>query len=134
MRSVMTSGRAAWIARLCYAVVLLPLVASGGAIADPDNYVDVARGKALVTAGDCVACHTAKGGVPFAGGLALQTPFGAIMTPNITPDDATGLGSWSADDFAHAMHDGTRPGGTRLFPAFPYTYYTKVTREDVDSI
>ncbi len=130
----MTSGRAAWIARLCYAVVLLPLVASGGAIADPDNYVDVARGKALVTAGDCVACHTAKGGVPFAGGLALQTPFGAIMTPNITPDDATGIGSWSADDLAHAMHDGRRPNGSFLYPAFPYPYYTKVTRPDVEAI
>ena len=59
----------------------------GGAPADPDNYVDIARGKALATAGDCVACHTASGGQPFAGGLALQTPFGAIMTPNITPDN-----------------------------------------------
>jgi mono/diheme cytochrome c family protein len=110
------------------------LIAGGSALADSDNYVDVVRGKALATAGDCVACHTAKGGVPFAGGLALQTPFGAIMTPNITPDNATGIGSWSADDFARAMHEGTRPGGSHLFPAFPYTYYTKVTREDVDSI
>ena len=67
---------------------------------------------------------------PFAGGLALQTPFGAIMTPNITPDDATGIGRWSADDFARAMHEGRRPDGTYLYPAFPYPYYTKVTRED----
>jgi mono/diheme cytochrome c family protein len=105
-----------------------------GAFADPDNYVDVARGKALVTVGDCVACHTAKGGAPFAGGLALQTPFGAIMTPNITPDNATGVGSWSADDLARAMHDGRRPSGSYLYPAFPYPYYTKVTREDIDAI
>jgi len=134
MRSIMTSGRMTWIARLSYAVALLPLIAAGDAAADPDNYVDVARGKALVAAGDCVACHTARGGAPFAGGLALQTPFGAIMTPNITPDNATGIGSWSADDLARAMHEGRRPGGNFLYPAFPYPYYTKVTRADVDAI
>jgi len=120
--------------RLRHLALLLPLFAIGGAAADPDNYVDIVRGKALVTAGDCVACHTAPGGQPFAGGLALQTPFGTIMTANITPDSATGLGSWSADDFARAMHEGRRPGGTYLYPAFPYPYYTKVTRGDLDAI
>ena len=120
--------------RLRHLILLLPLLAAGGAAADPDNYVDIARGKALATVGDCVACHTASGGQPFAGGLALQTPFGAIMTPNITPDNATGIGSWSADDFARAMHEGRRPGGTYLYPAFPYPYYTKVTRGDLDAI
>ena len=123
------------VMRLRHLIVLLPLLRVPAARrADPDNYVDVARGKALATAGDCVACHTAQGGTPFAGGLALQTPFGAIMTPNITPDNATGIGSWSADDFARAMHEGRRPGGTYLYPAFPYPYYTKVTREDIDAI
>jgi mono/diheme cytochrome c family protein len=122
------------ILRLRHLLLLLPLLAAGGAAADPDSYVDVARGKALVTAGDCVACHTASGGQPFAGGLALQTPFGAINTANITPDNATGIGSWSADDFARAMHEGRRPGGTYLYPAFPYPYYTKVTRGDLDAI
>ena len=115
-------------------IALLPLIAAGAAVAEPDNYVDIARGKALVTAGDCVACHTAPGGAPFAGGLALQTPFGAIMTPNITPDNATGIGSWSANDLARAMHEGRRPGGTYLYPAFPYPYYTKVARADVEAI
>jgi mono/diheme cytochrome c family protein len=115
-------------------IALLPLIATGAAMAEPDNYVDIARGKALVTAGDCVACHTAPGGAPFAGGLALQTPFGAIMTPNITPDNATGIGSWSANDLARAMHEGRRPGGTYLYPAFPYPYYTKVARADVEAI
>ncbi|MET4387337.1 mono/diheme cytochrome c family protein [Bradyrhizobium sp. F1.4.3] len=122
------------IVRLRNLVLLLPLLAIGGATADPDSYVDVVRGKALATAGDCVACHTAKGGAPFAGGLALQTPFGAIMTANVTPDNATGIGSWSADDFARAMHEGRRPAGTYLYPAFPYPYYTKVTRGDLDAI
>jgi mono/diheme cytochrome c family protein len=131
---IMTPHRASWRARLAYAVVLLPFIISGAAIAESDNYVEIARGKALVTAGDCVACHTARGGAPFAGGLALQTPFGAIMTPNLTPDNATGIGSWSADDFARAMHEGRRPGGTYLYPAFPYPYYTKVTRDDLNAI
>jgi mono/diheme cytochrome c family protein len=126
--------RMASVMRLRHLILLLPLLAVGRAAADPDAYVAIERGKALVTAGDCVACHTAKGGQPFAGGLALQTPFGAIMTANITPDNTTGIGSWSADDFVRAMHEGRRPGGTYLYPAFPYPYYTKVTRGDLDAI
>jgi mono/diheme cytochrome c family protein len=120
--------------RLRHLILLLPLLAVGGAKAEPDNYVDIVRGKALATVGDCIACHTVSGGQPFAGGLALQTPFGAIVTPNITPDVATGIGSWTADDFARAMHEGRRPGGTYLYPAFPYPYYTKVSRGDLDAI
>lgn len=115
-------------------VVLASLLLSTGSRADPDNYAAVSKGRALTIASDCVVCHTAPGGVPFAGGLGLETPFGTIVTPNITPDDGTGLGHWSADDFARAMHDGIRPGGVHLYPAFPYTYYTKLTREDTDAI
>ncbi|WP_284423467.1 MULTISPECIES: cytochrome c [unclassified Bradyrhizobium] len=130
------TGTRAWLRRMpmrrIVAATLLAMPAA--ALADSDNFVEAGRGRALVTAGDCVACHTAPGGKPFAGGLALQTPFGAIMTPNITPDNATGIGSWTADDFARAMHEGRRPNGTRLYPAFPYTYYTKVTRADSDAI
>jgi mono/diheme cytochrome c family protein len=114
--------------------VLAVSIAAGSARAEQDNYVDVMRGKALATAGDCIACHTAPGGKPFAGGFALQTPFGPIMTPNLTPDDATGIGRWSKDNFARAMHEGRRPDGAYLYPAFPYPYYTKVTRGDVDAI
>jgi mono/diheme cytochrome c family protein len=135
MRSIiMTHHRPSWTARLACAIALLPLIAGSAAIAESDNYVEIARGKALVTAGDCIACHTTKGGTPFAGGLALQTPFGAILTANITPDNATGIGSWSADDFARAMHEGRRPSGSHLYPAFPYPYYTKVTRDDLNAI
>lgn len=125
------TGRSAGLRHL---LALALLAAPGAALADSDNIVEIAKGKALATVGDCVACHTAPNGQPFAGGLALQTPFGAIMTPNITPDNATGIGSWTADDFARAMHEGKRPGGTRLYPAFPYTFYTKVTRADTDAI
>lgn len=114
--------------------VFAALLAAGAARAEQDNYTGAMRGKALATVGDCIACHTAPGGRPFAGGFALQTPFGPIMTPNLTPDDATGIGRWSKDNFARAMHEGRRPDGTYLYPAFPYPYYTKVTRQDVDAI
>jgi mono/diheme cytochrome c family protein len=115
-------------------ILLVALAAIGGAKADPDNYVIAQRGKALAIAGDCVACHTAPGGAPLAGGLALATPFGVIMAPNITPDDATGIGRWTKAEFARAMHEGRGRNGAYLYPAFPYPYFTKVTREDTDAI
>ncbi len=39
----------------------------------------IQRGKYLSIAGDCVACHSAPGGKPFAGGLGLPTPIGEII-------------------------------------------------------
>jgi mono/diheme cytochrome c family protein len=115
-------------------ILFAALAVIGSAKADPDNYVIGQRGRALTVAGDCVACHTAPGGKPFAGGLALATPFGVIMTPNITPDDATGIGRWTQAEFSRAMHDGRGRNGSYLYPAFPYPYFTKVTREDTDAI
>jgi mono/diheme cytochrome c family protein len=81
-----------------------------------------------------MACHTARGGKPYAGGRAIPTPFGAVFAPNITPDAATGIGSWSADDFWRALHNGKSKDGRFLYPAFPYTEYTKVTRADADAM
>jgi mono/diheme cytochrome c family protein len=119
----------------------------GTAEADPDNFDQVERGRYLATVGDCVACHTASTGpgvahaVPdlessygYAGGRQIETPFGQIKAANITPDRETGIGTWNADQFYRAMHHGRRPDGTRLYPAFPYTSYTKVTRDDSDAI
>jgi len=94
----------------------------------------VKRGEYLARAGDCVACHTADKGRPFAGGLAINTPFGTIYTPNITPDADTGIGQWTDADFMRAMHEGIGKGGERLYPAFPYAEYTKVTDRDVQAI
>lgn len=94
----------------------------------------VARGRYLATAGDCVACHTAPGGKLFAGGLYMPTPFGDISTPNITPDPATGIGSWTDDQFYRAMHDGIGKDGEYLYPVFPFPWFTKVTRADVLAI
>ena len=94
----------------------------------------VKRGEYLARAGDCVACHTAPGGRPFAGGRAIDTGFGLVYTPNITPDKATGIGGWSDDDFWRAMHEGRDDEGRHLYPAFPYPWFTKVSRADVRAI
>jgi len=94
----------------------------------------VARGAYLARAGDCQACHTARGGIPFAGGRAIRTPFGTIHAPNITPDKETGIGSWSADDFWNALHNGKGKDGKLLYPAFPYPNYTRVARADADAM
>lgn len=94
----------------------------------------VIRGEYLARVGDCYACHTVRGGAPYAGGLEMETPFGALYTTNITPDPDTGIGRWTADDFWSALHDGKSKDGSFLYPAMPYTNYTKVTREDSDAM
>jgi mono/diheme cytochrome c family protein len=94
----------------------------------------LARGKALVIAGDCAGCHTADPAKPFAGGKRIETPFGAIYSPNLTPDRETGLGAWSDDDFVRAFRYGVAPDGSRYYPAFPYPYFTKLTRQDLLAI
>jgi mono/diheme cytochrome c family protein len=91
----------------------------------------IARGKYLATAADCVSCHTAPGGKPFAGGLAFTLPFGTLYTPNITPDPETGIGAWNDAEFLRAVHRGIGRDGTRLYPAFPYAAYTYMPDEDV---
>ena len=94
----------------------------------------VKRGEYLVTAGDCAACHTVPGGKPFAGGHALNTPIGVIMTPNLTKDKETGLGNWTEEDFWKAMHEGISKEDGYLYPAFPFAWYTKISRDDVKAI
>ncbi|RJF97353.1 c-type cytochrome [Noviherbaspirillum saxi] len=94
----------------------------------------VKRGAYLARAGDCMACHTTRGGAAYAGGRAIQTPFGAIHAPNITSDKETGLGNWSADDFWRAIHNGKSKDGKLLYPAFPYPNYTRITRADSDAM
>ena len=94
----------------------------------------IKKGEYLARAGDCIACHTVRGGQMFAGGLPMATPFGTLYTPNITPDDQYGIGKWSANDFYRAMHTGRSKDGSLLYPAFPFTSYTRVTRADSDAI
>jgi mono/diheme cytochrome c family protein len=92
------------------------------------------RGQYLARVGNCASCHTERGGLPFAGGKGLETPFGKVFTSNITPDTATGIGDWTAADFWRAMHHGRSKDGRLLYPAFPYPQYTRITRDDSDAI
>lgn len=91
----------------------------------------IARGARVVAQGDCMVCHTAKGGEPYAGGLALRTPFGTIYTTNITPDAATGIGGWSLAAFTRALRHGVARDGHLLYPAFPYIHYTRMSTADI---
>ena len=95
---------------------------------------DIARGKALTDAGNCAGCHTADAAKPFAGGKRIDTPFGGIYSPNLTPDRETGLGGWSDDAFYRALRFGVAPDGSRYYPAFPYPNFTKLTRQDIFAI
>lgn len=102
---------------------------------NPQDFEQVERGRYLANAGNCTACHTVEGsGVEFAGGRPLETPFGEIISPNITPDRETGIGAWTDDEFVNALTKGTGRGGQLLYPAMPYTYYTKITRDDALAI
>ena len=106
---------------------------TGPAAPNPTTQV-IDKGEYLARAGDCVACHTQPGGKEFAGGRPMPTPFGALYVPNITPDEDTGIGAWTPDEFYRMMHTGVARDGTLLYPAMPFASYTKVTREDSDAI
>lgn len=94
----------------------------------------VARGEYLARIGNCATCHSVRGGVPWAGGRGIATPFGTVFAGNLTPDADTGLGRWSAEHFWRAMHHGRSADGRLLYPAFPYPDFSRVTREDSDAI
>jgi mono/diheme cytochrome c family protein len=100
----------------------------------PPTGESVARGAYLIRVGNCMACHTNRGGAPFAGGRAIETPFGTVYAGNLTPHPATGIGSWSRDHFWRALHDGRSRDGRILVPAFPYPDYTRVSRAYADAM
>jgi mono/diheme cytochrome c family protein len=116
------------------AVALLASAPQAMAQDKPADPALLARGEYLARAGDCIACHTAREGKTFAGGLPMKTPFGTIYTSNITPDPQTGIGMWTSDQFYQLMHNGRFPDGGLVYPAMPFASYTKVTREDSDAI
>ncbi len=94
----------------------------------------IEQGAYLAILGNCAACHTDRGGAAFAGGKAIQTPFGAVFASNITPDLQHGIGLWSADAFYRAMHHGVNAQGKLLTPAFPYPNTTHISRADSDAL
>ncbi|WP_343723077.1 cytochrome c, partial [Herbaspirillum seropedicae] len=107
------------------------IAAQGSASAEDQQ---ILRGAYLARAGDCVACHTSKGGAPFAGGLALASPIGAIYSTNITPDKQHGIGDWSYEDFARLMRTGVTKAGYTVYPAMPYPSYSRLTDEDMQAL
>jgi mono/diheme cytochrome c family protein len=100
----------------------------------PASAAIIDRGAYLARAGNCAGCHTTTGGSAYAGGRGIETSFGTVFASNITPDDATGIGRWSPAEFWRAMHHGRSKDGRLLYPAFPYTSFTQVTREDSDAL
>jgi mono/diheme cytochrome c family protein len=133
----------AWLRATLSAGVLLllagwwfsrPLPLDAGIL--PDHQADTGNGKRLFQAGGCAACHGEQGKdgqsqTRLSGGLELPSPYGVFVAPNISPDSATGIGSWSQLDFVNAMKRGVTPGGRHLYPAFPYTSYTRMTLPDL---
>lgn len=94
----------------------------------------VARGERLAAVGGCAGCHTVAGGPAFGGGYAIATGFGTIHSTNISPDPATGIGTWSEEAFRRAVKEGVSRDGSHLFPAFPYDHFTKLTDADVAAL
>ncbi len=95
----------------------------------------IARGGYLAKAADCAGCHTApQGGAPFAGGLGMASPFGTIVSSNITPDKQYGIGDYSYDDFARTLREGVARGGKHLYPAMPYPSFSKINDDDMHAL
>lgn len=105
---------------------------SSTSLASPESAL--ARGAYLVKQANCMACHTAAGGPAYAGGRLLRSEYGDFYSPNITPDKVSGIGTWTADDFWNALHNGKGKGGRLLYPAFPFENYTHITRADADAM
>ena len=115
------------------AAALLVLSASSAAQAQGAE-APAGKGEYLARAGDCIACHSVRGGKAFAGGLRMGTPMGVIYSTNITPDPETGIGSYSLADFDRAVRSGTAKDGHHLYPAMPYPSYAKISDEDVQAL
>ena len=123
--SVLGGVAALWLATM-------PSTRAG--VSDPQEFTEIERGRYLAITSDCASCHTIPGGKPFAGGRPIETPFGNIVAPNITPDLETGIGAWSEEAFDAAVRKGVRPNGARLYPAMPYNAYTRMSRDDVRAV
>ncbi|WP_066265124.1 c-type cytochrome [Hydrogenophaga palleronii] len=119
----------AWLAWPAQPIAIEPATHTSRA----DDPATIERGRYLSVLGNCQACHTTRGGTPFAGGLGVVTPFGTVYGSNLTPS-ASGLGEWSADDFWRALHHGQGRDGRWLNPAFPYNNTTQIVREDSDAL
>ncbi len=115
----------------------------------PENRDAVRRGKYLVELLGCGSCHTdgALIGEPneqrsLAGssvGIAFTNPLqsarpGIVFPPNITPDDATGIGQWSNQEIAAAIRVGEGRHGPRRILVMPWQAYAGLSEADIQSI
>ena len=114
-------------------LLFLSVTVSGQSTA-AESQAGIEFGSYLSKAANCRSCHTRENGEPFAGGVAFETPFGTIYSTNITPDEETGIGAWTPDEFAAALRDGVRRDGQHLYPVFPYTSYTLASDEEVAAL
>lgn len=119
---------------LLLAGVFVSGMASGAQALDEQNFPQIEAGRRIAIEGDCAGCHTLDKAQPFAGGVSLQTPFGTLVGSNITPDNETGIGLWTFDDFKNALRSGRGKNGKRLYPAMPYPAFTKMSDADVASL
>jgi len=117
-----------------FAGLLCLLVCMAGSAFGQELEATASAGKRLAVAADCVACHTAPEGKPFAGGYPLSSPMGVIYSTNITPSKTAGIGNYSNEQFARAVRDGLAADGTHLYPAMPYTSYAKMTDSDIAAL
>jgi mono/diheme cytochrome c family protein len=115
-----------------FRAVALCVAAAAAAAAAADDAVT--RGRYLADLGDCAACHSAPHRPAYSGGVAFSASFGTVYSANITPDRETGIGAWTSDQFYAAMHEGIRPNGAHLYPAFPYAYFSIIDRADTDAL
>jgi mono/diheme cytochrome c family protein len=135
--------KAYWISGVLGVAVLAALFAdrapraddsSQGAGVTNDTDALVERGRYVALAANCASCHTRRGGTPYAGGVPFETPVGTLYSSNITASREHGIGKWTAEDLRRALHEGIAADGYRLFPAFPYTSFTRMTDEDVAAL
>lgn len=130
---IRTRNKLKHVAKALGAMLAALALSAGARAATPDDAL-VARGAYLAKAGDCIACHTTARGKPFAGGLPMETPLGAIYATNITPDRETGIGGYSEAEFARALRAGVAKDGHNLYPAMPYPSYAKLADDDVKAL
>jgi mono/diheme cytochrome c family protein len=123
------------VAATIVALAVVAASAGPGASTDLQDFSLVNRGRYLVDAADCTSCHTVPGSSqPFAGGRPIETPFGTLISPNITPDPDTGIGTWTDDQFDAAVRYGRTRNGAHLYPAMPFPYYARMSRDDIEAI
>ena len=123
-----------FLAALAYALAPTKTRAIAGPAPAAGDAALIEKGRYLAAAGDCTACHTAPGGKPFAGGLAVASPIGDIYSTNITPDADTGIGTYTLDQFDRAVRHGIEPDGTTLYPAMPYPSYARMSDDDIKAL